>query len=293
MMNSISQLINLKGLPKIEDIKTALLEDAEIKEFIREYEDVITDDMINSGLSVLNEYKINRNDPHYKCKLMLYAGQISIVYKMRDVALEQRYRDKVPAKLRFDITTSKFRGISLKDAEEDLDNIKAKNFLEEFVEVYSYGAKLKGLWLCGKFGIGKSYLLGGFANDLHKKGVGVAYLSASQMVDDFYQSIRSDSGSFESKLNYLMKTEVLILDDLGTEKATSFTIKRILYPLMKYRGEYNKPTFITSNLTKDDYWIHLNNTGELSRIDIGRLKEQTDVLMTEMQMGGRNRRVKA
>ena len=64
-------------------------------------------------------------------------------------------------------------------------------------------------------------------------------------------------------------------------------------PIMKYRGEYKKPTFITSNLTKDQYYMQLNEGKEVIRMDIARLKEQLDVLMLELNMGGVNRRDKA
>jgi DNA replication protein DnaC len=41
--------------------------------------------------------------------------------------------------------------------------------------------------------------------------------------------------------------DYLILDDLGAEKTTDFT-RSILYQIIDYRYNYEKPTIITSNL---------------------------------------------
>ena len=97
----------------------------------------------------------------------------------------------------------------------------------------------------------------------------------------------------QKQLGYLQKSEVLIIDDLGTEKMTRNNIVDILYAVVKYRGEHNKPTFITSNLTKDQYYKALYDTNSINRMDIARFKEQLDVLTKEMQMIGQNRRDKA
>ena len=293
-MQGIGSLINTRGLAPIEEVMNKILDDYEVQQFLSEYSDIIDDAMLRAGLSVLNEYRMNKNDPRYLPILFIYNGQIAIKYKIRDITLEQRFRDKVPASLVLDETTKKYKGLSLEAVDRnDMGIIQIMGVLEHFLNNYQYGSKLKGAWLYGKYGIGKSYLMGAFANELYRKNVGVTYVSSSQMMDDIYETMRSNSDSVERSIKRLMKAEVLIIDDLGTEKATDFTIKRVLYPILKYRGEYNKQTFVISNLTKDDYYIHLNNSGEFSRVDLGRLKEQVDVLMKEILMTGKNRRVKA
>ena len=112
-------------------------------------------------------------------------------------------------------------------------------------------------------------------------------------MDDMYLIIKDNQNNIQREIEKLSKAEVLIIDDLGTENPTKFMLKNVLYPIMKYRGEYKKPTFITSNLTKDQYYMQLNEGKEVIRMDIARLKEQLDVLMLELNMGGINRRDKA
>lgn len=147
----------------------------------------------------------------------------------------------------------------------------------------------------GSFGIGKTYLMGAMATELNKRQVGVNFVNAAQLMNDMYEVIRSNSSddSVQKQIGYLQKSEVLIIDDLGTEKMTRNNVVDILYSIIKYRGEHNKPTFITSNLTKDQYYKALYETKAIERKDIARLKEQIDVLTKEVQMIGPNRRDKA
>ncbi len=293
MISNINSLLDKNQSNRIKEYRDKLLNHKLIKEFIDEYRDVINEKMIDTGLSVFNEFYININDPKYQPELIIYSGQINIRYTIRDKTLEQRFRDKVPARILFDESTKKYKGVNLNDLTIDNNNAKLINYLKEFIEVYRYGDNSKGLWVFGEFGIGKSYALAGFANDLHMRDVGVTYISSSQLMDDLYQSIKMNSSSIEKKLNNLMKAECLIIDDIGTEKTTDFTIKRVIYPIIKYRGEHNKPTFVSSNLSKADYYNHILKNQEINKMDVARLKEQLDVLMQEFYLRGINRRVKA
>lgn len=290
-----NNILNHPNLPNFNDVKEKLLNDNDVIEFINKFKDILTTDIIDVGLSSINEFIVSRKDPYYKCELGLYNGQIYTRYMMRDKVLQQKYRDKVPSKFITDKTTNKFRGITFDSLDEDMNNIQVINFCKQFIKNYRYGDKSKGIWLHGDFGRGKSYILGAFANELSKRQVGVTYVSASQMMTDILASMSFDSSSsnFEKQLNRLMKSEILIIDDIGTEKQTNFTINEVIYTIMKHRGEYNKPTFLSSNLTKNDYYIQLNDSKQFQRMDIARLKEQLDVLMKEMQLSGVNRRNKA
>jgi len=286
---------DLKLKYSVDEVVAEILEDYDVKQFLTKYEDYLDDEIIRTGRSTLLEFVRNKDNPHHKPILQLYNSQIAITYQQRNTPLQLKYRDKVPSRLIYDASTRKYKGISIADYEMDMNNANAYGYVTNFIENYRYGDNSKGIWLVGKFGIGKTYLMGAMATELNKRQVGVNFINAAQLMNDMYETIRANStdDSVQKQLGYLQKSEVLIIDDLGTEKMTRNNIVDILYAIVKYRGEHNKPTFITSNLTKDQYYKALYDTNAINRMDIARFKEQLDVLTKEMQMIGQNRRDKA
>lgn len=295
-MKSIKDIeLRLKPKYTLEEVMQEVYEDIDVQAFLKKYRDYIDEDMLHTARSRLLEYIREKDNPTHTVELVLYNDQIEVVYTERDTPLNQKYRDRVPSKLFYDNSTRKYKGVTMDDYETNMDNTGAVGKMLYFIDNYEYGSKLKGMWVHGSFGVGKTFLMGAAATELHKRKVGVNFISASQLVNDLYEIIRKNSKdtSVQKKLDYLSKSEVLIIDDLGTEKMTRNNFVDVFYHILKYRGEHNKPTFITSNFTKDQYYQHANNSGVLDRIEIARFKEQVDVLTEEVQMRGENRRVKA
>lgn len=277
-----------------QEVWNELLSDHEVNKFLKDNEDLITDEMLQTSFGVLNEFVRSKNDPTVEAELIFYNKNIAITYKQIQSEELLKYRDKVPSKIFYDRQTERFKQAKLSEYDVNMDNQNAVGFIQNFIDVYQYGDKSKGLWLFGKFGRGKTYLMGCFANELFKRKVGVNFISVAQLMNDLYEKrlMNSTDDSVQKQIGYLQKSEVLILDDIGTEKITRNNIVDVIYAILKYRGDHNKPTFITSNLSKDQYYQLLNDSG-LNRIDIARLKEQLDVLTKEMMVTGINRRVKA
>lgn len=295
-MESIGQIVKQANLKySLDEVMAEIYEDIEVQEFLTQYKDYIDKDMLHIARSRLSEFVREKNNPTHEPKLVLYNSQIDVVYIERNTPLTQKYRDRVPSKLFYDNSTRKYKGVGMDDYETDMNNTQAVGKVLYFIKNYQYGDKSKGMWIHGSFGIGKTYLMGAMATELNKRKVGVNFISANQLVNDLYETMRKNSldNSVQKQLDYLSKSEVLIIDDLGTEKMTRNNFVDVFYAILKYRGEHNKPTFITSNFTKDQYYQHANASGNMNRIEIARFKEQVDVLTEEVQMRGENRRVKA
>lgn len=295
-MKSVKNLRkHLEPKYSVEEVMSEVYEDVDIKHFLEKHKTYLDEKTLELGKTKLLEFARFKNDPYYKIKIFLYDGQIAITYEPRDTPLHRKLLDKVPSKLIYDTSTLKYKGVRMLEYETDMHNIKAYGIVENFINNYKYGDKSRGIWLHGNFGVGKTYLMGAMATELNKRKVGVTFINAAQLVNDMYETIRRNSidNSVQLQISYLQKAEVLIIDDIGTEKLTKNNVVDVIYTILKYRGEHNKPTFITSNFTKDQYYQMLNSAKIMDRIDIARLKEQIDVLTTEQQMIGSNRRVKA
>lgn len=116
----------------------------------------------------------------------------------------------------------------------------------------SFTVNAKSLLLMGSTGLGKTHLSLAIANEVIEKGYSVVYVS----VPDILSKLESEHFSYGySKEQEIMKSlldcDLLILDDLGTEFSTQFSITAI-YNLFNTRINMGKPLIINTNLTIDE-----------------------------------------
>ncbi|MBN8219900.1 MAG: ATP-binding protein [Spirochaetes bacterium] len=114
-------------------------------------------------------------------------------------------------------------------------------------------ADLKGLFLIGPPGTGKSLLAAMILNEL----ILTAHLSCRyvKISRDFFQQLRatfnSDSGSkTETVFNDIAQQDILVIDDFGIQSDSEWE-QRMLYDLVDARYEAELPTIITSNIDLD------------------------------------------
>ncbi len=103
-----------------------------------------------------------------------------------------------------------------------------------------------GLIFLGKTGLGKTHLSLAIANVMLAKGYGVIYGTAQGFLSAIEKEHfgRADGDT----LALLGECDLLIIDDLGAEFTTQFTVSA-LYNLLNNRIMEGKPTIISTNLT--------------------------------------------
>lgn len=102
----------------------------------------------------------------------------------------------------------------------------------------------------GKCGLGKTHLSLAIAKTVLEKGYGVVYGSAQDLFSEAEKEHFSYSAISEKRDN-LLKSDLLILDDLGTEFTTNFT-NSLFYNIVNTRILNGKPTIINTNLDFDE-----------------------------------------
>ena len=108
-----------------------------------------------------------------------------------------------------------------------------------------------GLFFFGKTGLGKTHLSLAIADEVTKRGFNVFYSSAQNMLNRLEKEHFSREKSETDTLEELFAADLLIIDDLGAEFSTSFTVSQI-YNIINTRMIDGKPTIISTNLTMDE-----------------------------------------
>ena len=164
----------------------------------------------------------------------------------------------------------------------DKNRYKTILWLTEFIKKYKADIHQKGLYLCGNFGCGKTYLIAATFNELAKDGIKSAIVFWPEYLNNLKSSFNSEVKSeFKNKYNYVKKVPLLLIDDLGAESVTPWARDEILCPLLQYRMDEKLPTFFTSNLNLETLENHLAITSKGDEIIkagriISRIKQLTE-----------------
>lgn len=183
-----------------------------------------------------------------------------------------------------EIKNARMKDIYLDDASRK----EVISWLTKFIKGYSKDKKMKGLYLNGNFGCGKTYLVAATFNELSKKGI----KSAIIYWPEFLRSLKAsfDDG-FKEKFEYIKKVPLLLIDDIGAENVSNWTRDEILGTILQYRMEEGLTTFFTSNLTYDELESALSLTrGKVDSLKATRIMERIKNLTIDINIVGENRR---
>ncbi|WP_024859592.1 ATP-binding protein [Ruminococcus flavefaciens] len=128
------------------------------------------------------------------------------------------------------------------------DNYMTMKNILEFTKQYAetFTPQSKSILMFGQTGLGKTHLSLAIANIVLKKGYSVIYDSAINIL----RSIEKEHFSYEHSsdmIDLVMNTDLLILDDMGTEYESQF-YNATIYNIINTRLNCGKPSIISTNL---------------------------------------------
>lgn len=102
----------------------------------------------------------------------------------------------------------------------------------------------------GNTGVGKTFITHCIAKALLDTSHTVIYLTALQLFDILEKNKfgRNNESQYNSQISYIMDSELLIIDDLGTEFVNSFTSSQLYY-FIEERHLSRKSVIISTNLS--------------------------------------------
>ncbi|MDQ1144794.1 primosomal protein DnaI [Bacillus sp. SORGH_AS 510] len=288
---------------RYEKQRQEVLQNRDIKAFLARHQE-ITPQIVEKSMSKLFEFTKQSQDCEHceslgKCinfmqgyqpELVQSLNSIDVVYKRcprKIMADEKKKNEKLIKSLYVprDILEATFE-----DFEGDTGRLDAVDKAATFLMNYEKGKKQKGLYLYGKFGVGKSFLLGAIANELAKKQISTMIVYVPELLREMKSSI-ADS-TLNEKIEALKKEPVLMLDDIGAEAMSSWTRDEVLGPILQFRMLENLPTFFTSNFDFQGLEHHLtySQRGEEEKMKAMRIMERIRTLSEPVLVSGPNRR---
>lgn len=114
-----------------------------------------------------------------------------------------------------------------------------------------FGKKSMNLFFNGSPGLGKTFLSACIARVVSENGSSVVYDMASSVFSKFEDAKFTRTDDLEearAEVRRYLECDLLILDDLGTEMTTSFTVST-LYEIINSRLVTDRKTIVNSNLT--------------------------------------------
>ncbi len=179
--------------------------------------------------------------------------------------------------------TARMKDIDISDKKR----VKVIKWLKQFYDNYEENPKQKGLYLHGNFGCGKTFLISALLNELALKRVRTETIYFPEMLRD----LKDDWDTFGAKMDYYENVDILLIDDIGAEKVTTWGRDEILGTILQHRMNNHLPTFFTSNLTIEELEHHLalsssSEDGVKARRIIERIKQLTE----DMEMISENKR---
>ncbi len=111
----------------------------------------------------------------------------------------------------------------------------------------NFETETRGMLFCGKPGLGKTYLSKCIAKKLADKGKTVIYISSIGLINVFYDfQFGRENDGIQKELLYT--SDLLIIDDLGTEAETKNTLP-YLFDILDTRISRGKKMIINTNHT--------------------------------------------
>lgn len=260
--NDVSQIINERRI-LAENIayknKTLAMNDQEFRDIYLRYIDKLIN---NSRLGISKDDQLDLLENQYKEKLSeLNLGNIEPDYtckKCNDTGFSQgkycncfiKELNKILVKESGFLNLEDFNKVSF----EIFDNKSLIKNLYEKMQKWCHSNFDKCLiYLSGQTGVGKTHLMKCMANELIKEHKIVLLTTSFAMHQDFVKSFACRDGEEKQKIiDKYIDTEVLFIDDLGTELRQPNITINYLYQVLNERKMKRLPTIITSNLKLDE-----------------------------------------
>ncbi|WP_300122956.1 primosomal protein DnaI [uncultured Enterococcus sp.] len=300
---NLTKILRQKNyLQEYEQMVKSINENPEVQRFIKQHQDELTPEDIEKSYGQLYEYiqqreKYLANDPKmiapgYEPRLQISHHVIEVTYTPTPELLQRKSLEKINNRITTLYLPKMIKEASLEDFEITDGRSQAVQEASIFISSYKQHPSMfvKGLYLVGNFGVGKTYLLGAIAKKLAEDGYDSTLIHFPSFAVEMKQAIGKDT--MIQLLNKIKTAPILMIDDIGADAMSSWIRDDVLGVILQYRMQEMLPTFFSSNFTMKELERHLTVTqkGDQEPIKAMRIMERITFLSQEIMMIGQNRR---
>lgn len=246
-------------------------------------------DSLSIFIEILSEQKDIDNLTYITWFKRTISGNIKKIYIPNNKQAHLIYKDYLLTQNLFPIDNNLTMDDLIKEKGR-FDIIKAiKNLIENFDN-----KDFKGIYLYGPAGIGKTHIMQIVANHFMKKEKKVAFVIVSEMVIKL-KTMFNNSEKFHNLIEMIKKSDLLILDDIGSETISEWFRDEVLLSILSFRMSNNLKTLFTSNysinqLLKIESQISNDKKYSIKNDKPQRLIERIKAISNEVLMTGINKR---
>lgn len=205
---------------------------------------------ISRQLLVRNGYPADYLDIHYTCPICGDTGynEKSEMCDCLNKLCGKLEADEMNRHSNLELSSFDTFSLSYYKGEDYMNMCNHFYYLKQYTENFSTDSN--SILILGKTGLGKTHLSLAVANKVLEKGYSVIYDSAINILHEIEKEHFSREHNSEMT-DLVMQTDLLIMDDLGTEHKTPFYSSTI-YNIINTRLNRHKPTIISTNLTHEE-----------------------------------------
>ena len=125
---------------------------------------------------------------------------------------------------------------------------KCREYCEAYADTFAPGEG-KGLLLCGRSGLGKTFLMNCVAQRVLERGYSVVVISAYKLIEAMRRFQFGEDGG--EQVQDMLSCDLLCIDDLGSEPMLRGVTVSSLYHIINERRNAGRAVVITTNLDSD------------------------------------------
>ncbi|SFM17363.1 primosomal protein DnaI [Salibacterium qingdaonense] len=289
---------------RYEKLREEVLAYPKIQSFLQQHEE-IDRSMVENNMMKLFEYKRERehcdacpgleNCPNmmqgYQPELYSETGQLTVRYHPCQLKQQADEKKRQQSLIKSMYIPKEILEATFEDIDQDhASRLSASNACLKFAFETTPGEDATGLYLHGKFGVGKTFMIGAVANELMARDISSMIVYAPDFFREMKQAL--SDGTVQEKMDEVKNAEVLMLDDIGAETTSAWIRDDVLGVILHYRLMEKLPTIYTSNYDYDELENHLaySQKGGIEELKAKRIMERIRHMTTPVFVDGKNRR---
>lgn len=248
----------------------------------------LNQNQITEALPILIDMSEEKDDENTKYLTSFYLTHTGNVKKMqvRSTYWKQfEYLDN--------LVTRDIQEINFEEDKEFIKEESRRNLVQKLNKYFTgTGNHEKGMYIYGKMGIGKTFLIKRIAKRFAQEGFKIGIINLSDLATKVKNQL-SDGIGYEKTLETLKKVDFLFIDDIGAEPVTAWFRDEIVFSILNDRMQTRRTTFFTSNysyneLQKVEAKTSKNKYPEYDKSN--RLMERIKALTEPYELVGENKR---